>query len=190
MPQLPAKLPSDVKRDLVLSEEFVGLTVYQQRWLLAYATNGGNKTQAAISAGSPPGTAADTGCKLSRMPKMLEALAALSRCRIQAQAHRAADVLIEIMDDPTHKDRLKAAGRIMDMSGLQVIAQQEIKVTHDHGSEIDMIRRIAELAKGLGVDPRNLLGDAGITAEVIDAEFTVLPPPEEPDPWTVQPGEV
>lgn len=144
----------------------------QRAFVLEYIENGGKKAAAAITAGYPKEWARDTGSKLSRHPKVLAAIREVADRRIRVEAVSAIDVMIEIMKDPNHKDRFRAACEVANRSGLIVATQHEVLVTHKEDGAT--ISRIVALAKQLNLDPVALLGSAGVKGEIIDAEFRVV----------------
>lgn len=150
------------------------LTEKQRLWLFRYIDNGGKKAAAAIDAGYPKEWANDTGSKLSRNPSILAAIKEVAESRIRGSAVTAIDVMIQIMNDPTHKDRFRAAIEVANRSGMIVATQHEVKVTTQDDSST--IQRIAILARQLGMDPVKLLGSAGVQGEIIDAEFVEIDP--------------
>jgi phage terminase small subunit len=153
----------------------------QREWVLRYISNGGNGPEAAISIGCTPGnTAYIYSSRNSRDPKVLDAIREEAEKRIKVGAVMAMDVMLEIMNNPTHKDRFKAAQEVANRSGLIVVAKSEVAHTHTDTTDA-MIARITNLSKQLGLDPQKLLGSVGV---ITDAEFVeVTPRAAEPEEW-------
>jgi hypothetical protein len=160
------------------------LTQRQRQFVDALLDNGGNQTRAAISSGTDPKWARDYGSKLARNPKVIAALKEEADRRVRVSAPLAMDVLVEIMNNPTHKDRLKAAESVLNRSGLIVASVVEHNVTHKGQTAPELLLKIKQMASQLGLDPQKLLGRNVEAAKIIDAEFTVV----EPDPFTWSPG--
>lgn len=173
------------------------LTDKQRAFVIALLENGGNKTRAAMEAyGYATDSARSAGYQISRNAKVIKALKEEADRRVRVEAVLAIQTMVDIMNDPTHKDRFRAAVEIANRSGLQVIQQHE--VIHHNADAPEMIRRIEVLAKNLGIDSRKLLGSAGV---VTDAEFTEVDNVEvlksepsknedviEPDPFSWSPS--
>lgn len=112
--------------------------------------------------------------RLSHDEKILAALKEETERRMQASVAMAAEVLLAIAEDPTHKDRLKAATAILNRSGMH--ESVEHKFTHDVSTDAkSLLARFSVLAGTLGVDPVAILGRAGVALpkpEVIEGEYT------------------
>lgn len=169
----------------------------QRAFVYALVETGGNASQAAAAAGY--GFDSDTpekrsaacrtrGYQLSHDDKVLAAIKEEAQKRLNSGALIATSALLEIVQDPAHKSRLRAIEVLLDRAGLVVNRDVNINVNHTHKTDADQIERITSLAQGLGLDPRQLLGQAGV---IVDAEFKVLPAPSaEPaavDDWSVEP---
>jgi phage terminase small subunit len=115
-----------------------------------------------------------TGYRLAHDPRVQAALHEQCALAIKSSAATAVRVIEDVASDPRAepKDRLRAAAMILDRSGLSAVTQHQITV--DHRSEQDKVDLIVELAARLGIDPRQLLGQAGVA---IDAEFKLIEPP-------------
>lgn len=164
------------------------LTGMRRRFVYAMLQLGGsNQTQAAIMAGFSPATASAQGSNLMRDSRVLAALREEGDKRLRSGVILGASVLMEIAQDVLHKDRYKAACRLLDQSGLIIKTEHTVNVQHSV-SEKDQIAKITAMAKQLGMDPQLLLGQAG---HIVDAEFTIITPPAAvpEDEWTVQPKE-
>jgi phage terminase small subunit len=124
---------------------------------------------AARNAAKRAGYNSSYAAQLMRHPRILAAIRELAGTRIQANALSGMLVAEEIAQDPTHKDRLKAAKWLAELAGFTVVSQQEISVKHEN---TDTAAMRAELTRLLATVPQanKLLTNAGL--EVIDAEFT------------------
>lgn len=159
----------------------------QRAFVLAYVEDGTrNASRAARVAGygetSPTEEQAKTaakvgGWRLIHTAAILAAIKELAQARLDASAFQAANVLMEIAEDPTHKDRLKAAEMIMNRAGMIVV--QESKVVHEHKVERrdSILERIEALAAKHGLNADALLQRRIQEAEPVTVK--ALPPPEE-----------
>ena len=82
--------------------------------------SGGNKTLSAMMAGYSPSNrdaAAVTGFNLAKRPRIAAAITDLCRVVLGSDGIAAATAAyLEIASDPTHKDRAKAAGKLIDLA--------------------------------------------------------------------------
>jgi hypothetical protein len=79
--------------------------------------------------------------------------------------------LIDIARNGKHKDQLKAAIKLAELTGYT--SEQRIVVEHINHDMKGQLARIKNMAQQLGLDARQLIAQAGITdPDVIDAEFT------------------
>ncbi len=134
-----------------------------------------NYTQAARRAGftGDPSTLKVTAHRLAHDTRVQAAMLEEATRRLGAAMPLATATLIQIMStSPKEQTRLKAAAMVLDRGGMAVKTQHEVKVVHELTTE-EKIARAIQLAKENGLDPRALLGQAGIT---IDADFKVVEP--------------
>ena len=83
-------------------------------------------------------------------------------------------VLVEIMEDKFHKDRLKAATAVLNRTGMPEVLERNIKVdTGDSGSGAAVLDRLNSLAKELGVDPQKLLAGEMVTIDANTSDVSV-----------------
>lgn len=119
--------------------------------------------------------------QLMRSRKVLAAIREEADKRFGASALIGVKALVDIANDPQHKQRFQAAQALLDRAGLQVVAKQEIVVKDDRMQSLSVDQLMAELrdsAKRLGlVKPEDFAQNA------IEGEFA------EVDPFTIQPGE-
>jgi len=148
------------------------LTEPQRRFVTAYVENGGsNEADAAYRAGygSTPGDCASIANRMLRAPRILTAIREEADKRLKSGAILASSVLVEIASNRMHRDQYKAAVELLNRAGLVVEGVSRV-IVEDHRTEEEIVRRIADLADKLGIDPKKLLG-----SDVVDAEFTVEP---------------
>ncbi len=118
-----------------------------------------------------------TAYRLAHDPKIQAAIQEEARKRIGGAAILGASVLIEIANNPKSKDadRIKAAFGLLNRAGLHEKTEVHSVVEH-RGDDQAAIGRIRAMAELLGLDPKVLLGRAG----VVEAEFTdVTPDPND-----------
>lgn len=169
-----------------LGKAMIALNPQQRAFVFAYVETGGqDATRAALMAGysmTNDNARRVTAHRLAHDPRVQAAIKEVADARLRQGAILGAEVLIAIAGDPTHKDRMKAAVELLNRSGLLVTPT----VNHVHRSEddVDRVQRIVNMATQLGLDPRELLGSAGVT---VDAEFKVVqnggrrPAPPQPE---------
>lgn len=164
-----------VSYDASLGPKMKALTPKQQSFVLNLLINGDNNiTRAARGAGYVDhgnGSIQVTAFRLAHDEKVLAAIHEQADRRIKSNALMAAAVIEEIAMDPGHKDRLKAADRLLGGSGLQVATKHEVHVTI---TDEQKIQDIIALCKQGGLDPRTLLGNAGV--ELDKSEFKDITP--------------
>lgn len=179
MTQLPAiyqPIPDD---NMSLGPAMKAIEPKQRAFVLAYVEQAKeDATAAALAAGYGSISETDEGRKkaakqagwrLIHDEKIAEAIKELASDKFRVATFKATAVLLEIMDDPTHKDRFKAAERVLAQNGMGVAIQVDHRHTHRNMDDESMIRRIAALAKDQGLDPKRLLGTVGV--DYTDAEF-------------------
>lgn len=170
-----------------LGPAMTALEPKQRAFVLALVDTGGqDATKAARMAGyggENPQSVRVTAHRLTHDAKVLEAIREVADSRIRSEALMAMEVIVEIAKDVTHKDRFAAAKEIANRSGLMVVNKVEHAHVHRTEDEDEKIKRIIQLAKGLGVDPRTLLGSAGVT---LDAEFEVVQSVALPAPGSAE----
>lgn len=166
-----------------LGKHMLALTPRQRAFVYALVETGGNATQAALAAGygaesethdKKVATCRTRGYQLAHDEKILTAIKEEASKRLNSGALLAASALLEIVLDPKHKSRLKAIEVLLDRSGLVVKNESTLNINVNGGSDSDAVARIKDLSGKLGIDPRVLLGNAGV---VVDAEFSVVEAP-------------
>lgn len=168
-----------------MPEAYAKISPRRRAWLQAYLDAGDeNATAAARRAGygKEDGTPAQqmSACKTAghrnlHDPNIQDAIRELAHERFRTTGYAATAALMELVKDPSHKDHFKAIERILAQNGM--IAAVQIDHNHKHTlTEKDQVEQVVALARRLGMDPRTLLGSAGV--EYVDAEFTEVPQKE------------
>lgn len=145
----------------------------QQAFVIALCMQG-SRNYAAAYRHSYPEAKDEVGIRtsahrLAHDEKVLAALKEETERRMQASIGMAAEVLLSIAEDPTHKDRLKAATALLNRGGLH--ESIEHKVTHDVATDAkSLLARFSVLAGVLGVDPVSLLGRQGLSLPAPDPD--------------------
>lgn len=162
-----------------MPEAYAKISPKQRAWLQAFLDAGDeNATAAARRAGygSESGTPTQVAqaCKTAghrnvHDPDIQAAIRELAHERFRVAGYQAAAALMALVKDTSHKDHFKAIERVLAQNGM--VAAVQIDHNHKHTvTEKDQVERVVALAKRLGMDPRTLLGSAGV--EYTDAEFT------------------
>jgi phage terminase small subunit len=99
--------------------------------------------------------------------------------RLNASSLMAANLLMQMLTDDAvePKDRIKAAGMLLDRSGFGAAQTIHVNKTTTDRTGAGMMERIRALAAANGLDPVKLLG--GNAAPVVDAEFAEVEPAGE-----------
>lgn len=151
----------------------------QRAWVMAYLdANDENASAAARRSGYGKDSATPeqakraatvSGYRNSHDPDILEAIRELAQEKFRISGYKAVAALMSIVADPTHKDHFKAVERVLAQNGMVAAVQ----IDHNHKHSVDekqQIEAVVRLARQLGLDPRTLLGSAGV--DYVDAEFT------------------
>lgn len=112
-----------------------------------------------------------TAHRLAHDPRIQAAIQEEAQARIGAAAILAASNLVEIAGNPMHKDRFKATIALLNRAGLHEKTEHKVTVAHLQNDE-QAIAKVKSLAVVLGLDPKRLLGQAGI----VDAAFEDITP--------------
>jgi hypothetical protein len=149
------------------------LTDRQRAFVLAMIERPGiTQTEAARVAGySDVGDAAKVrGFYLAHNPAVQAAIREEAGKRLNSASLLAANVLVEILgsDDIPAKERLKAAGMLLDRTGFAAV--QKIDVTRKDEGGANVLDQIKRLAEKLSVPVQQLLSKPA--APVVDAEFS------------------
>lgn len=155
------------------------LTALQQAWVLALVEHG-NPHDAARAAGyganSPTAEKRDLAIRVAafenqRNEKIQKAIVEEAGHQLAVSGMIGISTILKIAQDPSHKDQYKAAVRLAEHAGFQIVAKQEMVVKDERKDTKEVIASIVEMARRLNLDPKTLLGNAGV---VVDAEFKVV----------------
>lgn len=127
--------------------------------------------RAGYSAASPVALRV-TGHRLAHDARVIAALHEEAGKRLETAAHIAAGVVVDVMNDKeaSHRDKLKAAGMLLDRTGFG--ASQTINVNKTVTRKMDVSaaqQKIAEFRQRFPEQFAKLIGQG---PPVIDAEFT------------------
>lgn len=162
----------------------LALTNMQQRFVLAMLEIGdGNYSEAYRAAGysdSSQEVVKANAHKVAHYPAVQAAMHEEGQKRLNGVMPMALAKLVEfvqgsrningVVDTIPHKEQLKALEMVLNRVGMQATTKHEMVV--EHRSNAEQIEKVKEMAAKLGLDPKQLLGQAGI---VVDAEFTEVP---------------
>jgi phage terminase small subunit len=165
--------------DATLSKEMRALTPKQRAFVLALVELGGatdESHRAAAIAGytGSKGVLQVTASRLAADDRVQHALVEEAKRMAKTASLEAVCNTIQIMRDPlaTANARLNAAARVMTIAGMdpaqKIDVTKTIEVTLTRKQQIEQIH---SLAAEIGIDPRKLLGQAGVTQ---DAEFEII----------------
>lgn len=112
------------------------------------------------------------GHLLAHSPAVQAAIREVAGLRLNSNSLLAADVLIEIANDPeaSRKDRMKAAVYLLDRTGFGAAQTINVNKTLTDRTGKAVMERIKELAAKHGLDPMKLLAQE--PQAVLDGEFT------------------
>lgn len=108
---------------------------------------------------------------LAHHPAVQAAIREEAGKRLSAASLTAAGVLLKLLEDEAiePKDRIKAAGMLLDRSGFGAAQTINVNKTVTDRTGAGMLERIKALAAANGIDPVKLIGG---NAPVVDAEFS------------------
>ena len=159
------------------SEAFAGLTPQARSFVLALIEGGGgNLTRAAMQAGytGTNGSLQTHASRLASDPRVQKSLFDISMGLARSSSLLAITELIKMIEDPLLKarDKLAAISKLVSLIGMEpdknVNLRHTIEVKPTSKEQVDAI---VTMSKELGLDPRKLLGKAGV---IVDAEFTEI----------------
>jgi phage terminase small subunit len=105
-----------------------------------------------------------------RNERVLAAIREETDKRLRSCAPLGAAVLVEIVNNPDHPKRLKAAELLLNHGGFHTMHEQRIKVEHSDLTGEAMVERIRQFAVALGMDPQQVLGVNAPGAKLIEAK--------------------
>ena len=143
------------------------LTPRNRKFVIAMLQQGVNP-KAARQAAAQCGYRPEYGYELMRNEEILAALREEATKRLAGAALVGVNVMLDIAQDPSHKDQFRAAKELAAINGFT--AEQRIVVEHIDKDGQALLQRVKDMATSLGLDPRLLIAQAGI----VDAEYTVI----------------
>jgi hypothetical protein len=116
-----------------------------------------------------------TGHRLAHHSGVQAAIREEAGKRLNASSLTAAGVLLSLLTDEAiePKDRIKAAGMLLDRSGFGAAQTINVNKTVTDRTGAGMLERIRALAAANGLDPVKLLG--GNAPPVVEGEFSEVP---------------
>lgn len=150
----------------------------QRKFVLALLQQGDdNYTRAAIAAGYTGTKESNviyvTAYRLAHDPKIQAAIQEEAKRRLNAGLILATSMLVGHVKSADPKVSLKAIEMIMNRGGMH--GQSEHKVTVEHTmNEDEMVKSIAMMAQKMGVDPKQLLGEAGYKVPALTDQSNVI----------------
>lgn len=168
---------TEIAEDAKLGPAMKALTPKARAFVMALVELGGrNMSGAALTAGFT-GTKASLQVTASRMAadtKVQAALVEEAKALARSSSLAAVAETVLIMQDAAapKQVRLNAASRIMALAALEPEKTMNVNHTVDVGpTSREQIADVIRLARDVGVDPRKLLGKAGV---VLDVDFKVV----------------
>jgi hypothetical protein len=132
-----------------LHPDLVACTPQERVFIQTYCEGGGTygSIAAAVRAAeygtesSSAKSIGNIGQRLLQYPRIVAGIAAYTKTQIRSLAPLAVAAVRTIVDDPTHKDRLKAANSILERID-PVVTKHEVTVEHiDHNAELIKLLR-------------------------------------------------
>ena len=153
----------------------------KQRLFVLYLLESGsdNHTRAAAFAGyasESENSLRVTAHRLAHDAKVQAAMHEEAQRRMRASAIMASSRLIEIANNPMHKDQLRAIGMLLNRVGLHEASEHKVTVEHTM-SDSEMRARIVTLCNEMGIDPAKMLGHDAPKA--IEADYVEVTDPVE-----------
>lgn len=169
----------------------LALSERQRAFVVQVVHHGVNYARAYHAAGyeGDPTALKNNGSRLARRPDVIAAIQEEGSRAIRGHVATAISTLVEISSGSHYspRDRTRASEALLDRGGFG--RQTEHKVTVERPNTVaEQVARIRQMAKDLGIDPRELLGQAGV---VVDADFKLITGPgsqDDPGEWAVEPG--
>lgn len=174
---LPFGTMTDLAADVKLGPAMKHLTPKARAFVMALVELGGvGHDRAALMAGykGNKSSLGVMGSRLASDPKVQEAIVEEAKALARSSALAAVATTIQVMTDvaANKQVRLNAAARIMALASLEPekvsTVKHEVSVSQTTKEQVDAVVR---LAQEVGIDPRKLLGRAGVT---VDAEYTIV----------------
>lgn len=158
-------IPADPDDRSYDGKAMASLNLRQRKFVITMLQQG-CRTKACELAAVSAGYHAMYGWELMRNEAILAALREEATKRLAGAALVGVTVMLDIAQNPQHKDQFRAAKELAAINGFT--AEQRIVVEHISEDSKAQMRQIRDMATQLGLDPKQLIAAAGI----IDAEFT------------------
>jgi phage terminase small subunit len=194
-----AKNPAmmQVPADYKLGRAMLALNDRQRAFVVALLETGGaNYTKAAMMAGygTPSSSSASMNVIASRLAhddRIQAAMLEEAQKRLGANTILCTSTLVNIINGElpgcTVKDRTKAIEILLNRTGLHALSEHKVKVEHSTVDDEEALRKIAFLAKRVGIDPSKLLGMGVATPAVIEGEFVEVSDNQLTDEFDYEP---
>jgi len=132
------------------------LTEKQKAFAIAYVNNGGNRTQAAISAGYHSKRANQSAYQALTSPAVQAAIRKEAEDLLNANVGIGAKVLVELATtSKSDSVRLQAAQSLLDRGGLPFVRQTEHRHTlEDNRTDAELRAHIKQLTDELGLNAK------------------------------------
>ena len=132
------------------------LTEKQKAFAIAYVNNGGNRTQAAISAGYSTKVAKQSGYQALTSPAVQAAIRLEAEHVLNTNVGLAAKVLVELATTSKSDGvRLAAASALLDRGGMALVRQSEHRhVLEDNRTDAELRAHIKLLTAELGLNSK------------------------------------
>jgi phage terminase small subunit len=179
MPQAYQKQINKLKIEHPYGPAMSSLTPLQQRFvealIVAPLVPPFNSMRTAGYKGTPDACHKATKRALARTD-VLEAIKEASAAKMRAMLPKAVEALDGVLENPKHRDHLKAVTVIMDRAGLHEIKESKKTIEHTINTPV-MIAKIKAMAEMLGVQPGKLLPSLR-TNQLLSSGDTVIAIPE------------
>lgn len=124
-------LPTPLKADHKLTD-------MQAAFVRELVSNGGNQSQAAISAGYSEQTARQQAYELLRKPNVLQAVLEHSAAELVGRSPEAISTLQRLLNARSEYVALQAAQDILDRTGLKAAEKHDHRIAGDISVQIDL----------------------------------------------------
>lgn len=158
------------EKDLSIGHAMRALTNKQRDFVRIFVAQGGRNASRAYAEAYPDSKSEKAHSveshRLIHSNHIILAIREEADKRIRTGALLGASVLMEIADNPMHKDQLKAATELLNRSGL-IVATQHHVVVEDKRTEKEIRDTILRLAEKNKIDVDGILGKD----DAVDVEF-------------------
>lgn len=181
-------LPNDEEL-AALSPAMAALVPRQRAFCYFYISNGGHGANAVRSAGyssKSPNYCRVMAHKLLHSKPILQAIHATSWAFLHSLTTPALSALSDVLRDPTHRDRVRAAALILDRTGFHAQSQHTV-VVENHNTlmlgkpSAEVMQQLVEAALKVGIENMPALPapkDEILDAEILDDGTEIIEGPE------------